>query len=103
MERFVVAPIFKASDGKYYMTGPGDKVYVRISLEGNNFCKKEVDSKKDDDEINEQLIDELVNERNKARKAKDFVLADEIRDRLLNLDIILEDKDSITRWKKKND
>ena len=59
--------------------------------------------KKDDDEINEQLIDELVNERNKARKAKDFVLADEIRDRLLNLDIILEDKDSITRWKKKND
>ena len=59
--------------------------------------------KKDDDEINEQLIDELVNERNKARKAKDFVLADEIRDRLSNLDIILEDKDSITRWKKKND
>ena len=59
--------------------------------------------KKDDDEINKQLIDKLVNERNKARKAKDFVLADEIRDRLLNLDIILEDKDSITRWKKKND
>ena len=59
--------------------------------------------KKDDDEINEQLIDELVNERNKARKAKDFVLADEIRDRLSNLDIILEDKDNITRWKKKND
>ena len=59
--------------------------------------------KKDDDEINKQLVDELVNERNKAREAKDFVLADEIRDRLLNLDIILEDKDSITRWKKKND
>ena len=59
--------------------------------------------KKDDDEINKQLIDELVNERNKARDAKDFVLADEIRDRLSNLDIILEDKDNITRWKKKND
>ena len=59
--------------------------------------------KKDDDEINKQLIDKLVNERNKARDAKDFVLADEIRDRLSNLDIILEDKDNITRWKKKND
>ena len=59
--------------------------------------------KKDDDEINEQLIDELVNERNKAREAKDFALADEIRDRLSNLNIILEDGDSITKWKKKND
>ena len=36
MERFVVAPIFRASDGKFYMTGPGEKVYVRISLESNN-------------------------------------------------------------------
>ena len=59
--------------------------------------------KKDDDEINEQLIDDLINERNKAREAKDFILADQIRDRLLNLDIILEDTDRITKWKKKND
>jgi hypothetical protein len=36
MERFVVTPVFRATDGKYYMTGPGEKVYVRMSLENNN-------------------------------------------------------------------
>ena len=26
-------PVFKASDDKYYISGPGERVYVRMSLE----------------------------------------------------------------------
>ena len=46
-------------------------------------------------------IDRLVEERQAARKAKDFRKSDEVRDRLKGLGIILEDqKDGTVRWKR---
>lgn len=33
MERYVIFAVYKAANGKYYNTGPGDKCYVRMSLE----------------------------------------------------------------------
>ena len=49
----------------------------------------------------ENLINKLIEKRNEARNAKDFTEADRIRDELLNMDVILEDRDNKTTWKLK--
>ncbi|MEA3253971.1 MAG: DALR domain-containing protein, partial [Chloroflexota bacterium] len=46
-------------------------------------------------------IEQMVKERNQARKDKDWARADEIRDSLLNKGIILEDGKGTTDWKVK--
>jgi cysteinyl-tRNA synthetase len=46
-------------------------------------------------------IEELLSERTAARKAKDFKKSDEIRDKLAELGIIIEDTPQGTRWKKR--
>ena len=45
-------------------------------------------------------IEKLIEERALARKAKDFKKADEIRAKLLDMGIVLEDTKDGTRWKK---
>ena len=51
--------------------------------------------------ISENDIELLINERDEARKAKDFVKADEIRDQLEQNNVILEDIDGKTIWRVK--
>ena len=46
-------------------------------------------------------IEALIAERNKARLSKDWELADKIRQKLLNEDIVLEDTSDGTIWKRK--
>ena len=50
--------------------------------------------------VDTQLIEEMILKRNLARKNKDFDKADEIRDELKSLGIILDDKADGTKWKK---
>ena len=50
--------------------------------------------------VDTQLIEEMILKRNLARKDKDFDKADEIRDELKSLGIILDDKADGTKWKK---
>ncbi|MBP3953386.1 cysteine--tRNA ligase [Bacillus suaedae] len=45
-------------------------------------------------------IEELIEQRNAARKAKDFALADQIRDQLKEQGIVLEDTAQGVRWKR---
>ncbi len=55
------------------------------------------------EELDPQLQDEvqaLIGEREQARSIKDFARADEIRDRLRRMGIILEDTPAGVRWKK---
>ena len=52
-------------------------------------------------DIDENLINKLIEKRNEARNAKDFAEADRIRDELLDMDVILEDRDNKTTWKLK--
>ncbi|TET50859.1 MAG: cysteine--tRNA ligase, partial [Actinomycetota bacterium] len=47
-------------------------------------------------------IQDLIDQRNQARKDRDFKKADEIRDTLLSRDIILEDRNEGTIWKYKD-
>ncbi len=58
---------------------------------------------KEDNNIDTQVINELIKERNQARQSKDFLAADKIRNKLLDMGVVLEDKNDITTWKKKND
>ena len=58
---------------------------------------------KEDNNIDTKSIDKLIEERNQARQSRDFLVADNIRDKLLDMGIVLEDKNDITTWKKKSD
>ena len=49
--------------------------------------------------LNNEEIQFLIDERNKAREDKDFDLSDKIRDTLLEKGIVLEDTDKGTTWK----
>ena len=55
----------------------------------------------EDNNLDTKMIDDLIEKRNQARISKDFSLADDIRDKLLTLGIVLEDKNDITTWKKR--
>jgi cysteinyl-tRNA synthetase len=52
--------------------------------------------------LNNEEIEELVRQRNFARKAKDFKKSDEIRDRLKSFGIILDDRKEGTLWRKES-
>lgn len=52
------------------------------------------------EEILDEEIERLIEERNEARKNRNFQRADEIRDYLKSINIILEDTPQGTRWKR---
>lgn len=49
--------------------------------------------------IDTEYIKELIARRNTARAEKDWAMADQIRDELQVLNVILEDKDGVTSWR----
>ena len=51
------------------------------------------------DNLDSKHIEDLINQRNKARKNKDFKTADEIRDKLTELGIEIEDTPNGTIWR----
>ena len=53
-----------------------------------------------EEELLDDDIQNLIEERNQARQAKDYAKSDEIRDRLKAQGIILEDTAQGTRWKR---
>ncbi|WP_299237552.1 cysteine--tRNA ligase [Sulfurihydrogenibium sp.] len=62
--------------------------------------QEEIKSKEKEESINEDLIQVLIEVREKARKEKQFTIADLIRDKLAEKGIILEDTPFGTKWKK---
>ena len=52
------------------------------------------------EEILDSDIEALIEERQAARKAKNFARADEIRDQLSDMGIILEDTREGVKWKR---
>src|ERR1017187_10574382 len=52
-------------------------------------------------DVDETWIDERIEARKQARKARDFKAADAIRDELLGVGIVLEDTPQGVRWKRK--
>ncbi len=54
-----------------------------------------------DDELMDKLVNVLIEQRNEARKNKDFTKADELRTKLDEMGILLEDKPDMTTWRMK--
>jgi cysteinyl-tRNA synthetase len=54
-----------------------------------------------DDELMDKLVNVLIEQRNEARKNKDFAKGDELRTKLDEMGILLEDKPDITTWRMK--
>ena len=52
------------------------------------------------EEVLDSSIEELIEERQAARKARDFAKADEIRDKLLEMGIELKDTREGVKWKR---
>ncbi len=51
------------------------------------------------DEIDDEHVEKLIAERKQAREEKDWARADQIRDELTALNVVLEDKDGVTTWR----
>ncbi len=51
--------------------------------------------------ISDSEIEQKINKRNEARATKDFSISDQIRDELLALDVVLEDNENGTTWRRK--
>lgn len=52
------------------------------------------------EEVLDEEVEKLIEERQAARKAKDFAKADEIRDKLANMGIVLKDTREGVQWKR---
>ena len=65
--------------------------------------KKEwINQRKKIKNLDQKKIEKLIANRNKARKEKNFIEADKIRDKLSLNNIILEDSPSGTKWRINN-
>jgi cysteinyl-tRNA synthetase len=51
------------------------------------------------DDIDAEHVESLIIQRKQARAEKDWALADQIRDELTALNVVLEDKDGVTSWR----
>ena len=51
------------------------------------------------DDIDSEYVESLIAKRKQAREDKDWALADQIRDELAALNVVLEDKDGVTSWR----
>ncbi|MEJ2647434.1 MAG: cysteine--tRNA ligase, partial [Sedimentisphaerales bacterium] len=54
-----------------------------------------------DNELVDKLVNILIGQRNEARKQKDYARADELRDKIDEAGIALEDKPDGTTWRTK--
>ncbi len=72
-----------------------------LEILGINLNKERSKNKKID-KTEEEVIIKLIENRDNARKNKDFKKADEIRDKLKELNISIEDSEDGTKWKKNN-
>ena len=80
------------NSSKAYLTGLHDSLWRLADVIGLILDREEENL---DDEI-----EELIQERQDARKNKDFAKADEIRDKLLAMGIVLEDTREGVKWKR---
>ena len=77
---------------KAYITAMKESIIKLTDILGLNVVKEE--------ELLDEDIEALINERQQARKDRNFVRADEIRDELTAKGIVLEDTREGVRWKR---
>ena len=70
-----------------------------LTLDPREFFGKKQDKTLMSAQIDEVAVEKLIAERTAARKNKDWARADEIRDLLAAMDIVIEDRHDKTVWK----
>jgi cysteinyl-tRNA synthetase len=78
-----------------------DDVFVRLGGDVLGIIKEDYATASGDEHLMDGLVKILIEQRQQARKAKDFTAADAIRDKLDELGIVLEDKADETVWRTK--
>jgi cysteinyl-tRNA synthetase len=77
-------------------------VFGLLNEEASQFVENSRRSGAKDLGISEEKIERLVQERSEARNAKNFKLADEIRNRLLEQGVLIEDSPKGPTWRVKD-
>ncbi len=91
-----------SSSEKEALTALRERLTTPLSVLG--FDLKELEEpERLEDAVSEQLLNLLVEVRGNLRQRKIFDLADQIRSRLSELDILLEDTTQGTKWRRKGD
>ena len=80
------------ADTKAYITALKESIVKLADILGLNVVKEE--------ELLDEDVEALINERQQARKDRNFARADEIRDELTAKGIVLEDTREGVRWKR---
>ena len=80
------------TDTKAYITALKESIVKLADILGLNVVKEE--------ELLDEDVEALINERQQARKDRNFARADEIRDELTAKGIVLEDTREGVRWKR---
>ncbi|HKA02352.1 MAG TPA: DALR domain-containing protein, partial [Candidatus Solibacter sp.] len=88
-----------AMDAGQFRSGNAQRALAFLALFDSIFDVLKPSVKAGD--LSDAEIDARVAERTAAKKARNFALADQIRDQLLAQGIILEDTKSGVRWKRK--
>jgi len=78
----------------------GDEIYATLLEMDKVLGLGFADMQEEPLDVDEAEINKLIDERNAARKNKDFARSDEIRDQLAAMNITLEDKQDGTIWRR---
>jgi cysteinyl-tRNA synthetase len=79
-----------------------DNLFSRLGGDCLGIVKDEYpESSAGDEAVIDKLVNVLIEQRNEARKQKDFAKSDAVRDKLDAIGIILEDKPHQTVWRRK--
>lgn len=92
-EAVKVANVYVNADSSY-------ELIETVSKEIEKLCMiLGIEAMEKEESLNEE-IEQMIEDRQKARKEKNFQKADEIRNKLLNMGIVLEDTREGVKWKK---
>ena len=83
-----------------FMVGAAFLLGNGLNISANEVVKINFFTNENDEDFDDTLIKKLINERNEARKLKNFEKADEIRQNLKNKNIEIEDTKDGTVWTK---
>ncbi|NWH03932.1 cysteine--tRNA ligase [Desulfobacter latus] len=85
--------------GIYADIRSASKILGIFMMSASDYFAAKKDRAMVDQDVDPAMIDALIAERTAARKSKDFARADEIRDQLLAMKIVLEDGPQGTTWR----
>ncbi|MEC5269225.1 cysteine--tRNA ligase [Heyndrickxia coagulans] len=97
-----ISVLFELSkQANYYLRGKNTtETVLRAFIKEFETIAGVLGLKLEEEALLDEEIEALIEKRNEARKARNFQLADEIRDKLKSMNIILEDTPQGVRWRR---